>query len=225
MAKPRAKRLHLYVFRHGQTTYNRDGRFTGWLDSRLTKKGVRDSKIVARKLKNRKFQVAIYTRLTRSTQTLREVMNYHPECKKLIEDNRMMERNYGKLNGMLHDTFIRKIGKRLLKLDIYGDALEDLSPTRRKKLEKFLGTKEYELIHRGYNTPPPGGESFADVEKRVRSFLKDLKKMMKKEQVNVAISAHGNSIRLLRKIMENMSKKETQKLNIPYDTYYDYIIK
>ncbi len=219
------KTLKIYIFRHGQTTFNRDGRFTGWLDARLTRLGVRQAKIVARKLRNKKFQVAFYTRLVRSKQTLREILKYHPECKELIEDNRTIERNYGDLNGVLHDTFIRNIGKGLLKLDVYGDALENLEPKSRKKIEKFLGEEEYKLIHRGYDIHPPNGESFADVEKRVKSFIRDLIKLMKKEKVNVAISAHGNSIRLFRKIMEEASKKETTSWFIPYDKVFVYKIE
>ena len=71
-------KLKIYLFRHGQTTYNRDQMFTGFHNPKLTKLGVKQAKIIAKKLKNKKFQVAIYTRLVRSQQTLREVLKYHP---------------------------------------------------------------------------------------------------------------------------------------------------
>jgi len=58
----------------------------------------------------------------------------------------------------------------------------------------------------------------------VKSFLDDLIRLMKKEKVNVAISAHGNSIRLFRKILEKASEKETVKWSIPFDTYFEYTI-
>ena len=215
----------IYLFRHGQTTYNRDGKFTGWQNPKLTKRGIKQAKTIAKKLKNKRFQIAIHTKLERSKQTLNEVLKYHPECKKLIEDNRMIERNYGDLNGTSHESFINKIGNKLFNLDVHGDALENLSPEKRKKIEHFLGDEEYELIHRGYNIPPPGGESFADVEKRVKSFIKDLIKLIKKEKVNVVISAHGNSIRMFRKIMENSSIKDTTSWFIPYDKVFEYTIK
>lgn len=215
----------IYLFRHGQTTYNRDGKFTGWQDPKLTRLGIEHAKKIAKKLKNKKFQIAFYTKLGRSKQTLHEVLKYHPECKKLIEDNRMIERNYGDLNGTSHEAFINKIGNKIFHLDVHGDALENLSPENRKKIEKFLGEQEYDLIHRGYNIPPPKGESFADVEKRVKAFIKDLTKLIKKEKVNIVISAHGNSIRLFRKIMENSSIKETTSWFIPYDKVFEYTIK
>lgn len=191
-----ARTLHIYLFRHGQTTYNRDKRFTGFHDPPLTKLGIMQARKIAKKLKNKKFQVAFYTRLMRSKQTLKIVLKHHPKCKILKEDNRIIERNYGLLNGTIHEQFIKKYG-----------------------LEAFS------KVHRDFYTRPKKGESFADVEKRVLSFIKYLKSMMKKQKVNVAISAHGNSIRLFRKIMEKASIKETCSWTIPYDKVFDYRIK
>ena len=190
------KTYKIYFFRHGQTIFNRDGIFTGFVDSKLTKKGIEDAKIIAERLKNKKFQVAFYTRLSRSKDTLKEVLKYHPECKKLIKDDRIIERNYGKLNTHSHWEIVKK-----------------------------QGPKQYDKWHRSFDIRPPKGESFVDVERRVRAFLKDLFKFIKKEKVNVAISAHGNSIRLVRKIMEKASKKETVSWFIPYDDYFEYIVK
>jgi len=218
-------KLHIYVFRHGQTYFNRDKKFTGHVDSKLTHLGKQQAMKIAKKLKNKKFQVAYYTKLSRSKDTLKPVLKYHPECKKMILDNRMIERSYGKLQRKSHESFIEEVGKRDIKiLKERGDALENLDPKLKAKLEKLLGESEYKTIHRGYNIRPPGGESFADVEKRVKSFIIDLKKYMRRNKVSVAISAHGNSIRLFRKIMEGLSREKTQKINIPYDDYYEYVI-
>ncbi|MBS3098630.1 histidine phosphatase family protein [Candidatus Pacearchaeota archaeon] len=212
----------VFLFRHGQTTFNRDGRFTGWLDPRLTKLGEKQARIVARKLKNKKFGIAFYTRLRRSKQTLKEVLRHHPECKTIIKDDKMIERNYGNLNGVSHKSFIRGVGKKLYDLEVFGDAFEDLSKENRGKIEEFLGEEEYNLIHRGFNVPPPNGESFAMVEKRVKRFIENLKMLIRKEKTNVVISAHGNAIRLFRKIMENASQEEALKWFIPYDKVYEY---
>lgn len=191
------KKYKIYLFRHGITTFNRDGRFTGFRDAKLTKEGRRHAEIIARKLKGKKFQVAIHTRLSRSKDTLRPVLKFHPECKVILEDDRMIERSYGTLEGKFHRVVVDK-----------------------------FGVEQYELWHRGYGVKnrPPKGECFADVEKRVRSFIKDLKKFMRKHKVNVAISGHGNSIRLFRKIMEGASKEETIKWFIPYDEVFEYLV-
>lgn len=218
------KRFKIYLFRHGRTDYNVKGKFTGWKDSHLVLRGRLDARKIAKKLKKEKFEVAIRTSLSRSKETLDYVLKNHSECKKIIIDDRMIERSYGILEGTTHKSFIEKIGKRSYNLMKEGDAIENLNPRLRKKIEKFLGEKEYEAIHRGYNMKVPKGESFLDVEKRVLSFIKWLKKYMKKNKVNVAISAHGNSIRLFRKIMENSSRDVASEWFIPYDKVFVYKI-
>lgn len=187
--------LHIYLFRHGQTFYNRNSKFTGWFDSGLSKTGKEDAEIVALRLKNKKIGIAFHTSLIRSKETLKEVLKYHKNVR-LIEDDRMIERNYGKLNGETHLQVV-----------------------------KNFGYKKYDLWHRGFNHRPPKGESFEDVKKRVKPFIEDLKEIIKKEKTNIAISAHGNSIRLFRHIMENLSVKETCELYVPYDKVYEYTIE
>jgi len=188
-------RQKIYLFRHGQTFYNQNKIFTGFKDSKLTPLGFKQAGIIARKIKNKKFGVAFYTRLTRSKQTMKVILKNHPECKKLIKDDRMIERSYGSLSGKKHAIII-----------------------------KTKGQEKFDKWHRDFNTRPPRGESFADVEKRVKSFIKDLKKFVKKEKVNVAISAHGNSIRLFRKVWEKLSVKKTEEMFIPYDKVFEYVV-
>src|SRR3989339_771387 len=188
--------LKIYIFRHGQSVYNRDKRFTGWKDSKLTTLGVKQAKIIGKKLKNKKIDVAFQTHLSRSKDTLKEVLKFHPECNQIIIDDRMIERNYGKLNGHSHSSIIKQYGQ-----------------------EKF------DRWHRDYNYPPPKGESIKIVEKRVKSFIKDLIKFMKKEKVNVALSAHGNSMRPFRKYFEKLNNKQMMNLENPWDDYFVYEIK
>lgn len=187
---------HIYLFRHGQTDYNKKQIFTGWHESKLTDLGKRQAAIIAKELKNKQINIAFQTHLSRSKDTLRIILKYHPECKKIITDDRMLERNYGSLNSHYHKEIIKKFGE-----------------------------EQYEHWHRGFGDRPPKGESFADVEKRVKPFIKDLMKIIKKQKVNVAISAHGNSIRLFRKIIEHQTKEKAVQWIIPYDKYFDYKVK
>ena len=186
----------IYLFRHGQTYFNKAKRFTGDVDSKLTDRGKKDAKTVAKKLKGKNFEIAYYTHLSRSKDTLKEVLKFHPECKKLIEDDRIIERDYGDLKKKYHKTFILKYGQ-----------------------------EQFDVWHRSYDQPPPGGESIKDVEKRVNAFIKDLLKYMKKHKVNVAISAHGNSMRPFRKYFEKLTTKKMMSLENPYDEYFEYRVK
>jgi 2,3-bisphosphoglycerate-dependent phosphoglycerate mutase len=188
-------KLHIYLFRHGETNFNRSQRFTGLVNSRLTPKGIEQANLIAEKLKEKTFQIAFKTSLSRSSTSLKIVLKYHPECKKVIIDDRMIERSYGDLERKHHKTIIKKYGK-----------------------------KQFDLWHRSYDVPPPGGESIKMVEKRVLSFVKDLLTLMKREQVNVAISAHNNSMRPFRRYFENLTVNEMIALENPYDKYFDYTI-
>ncbi len=197
MAKKRKGKIcKIYLFRHGGTNYNQKKIFTGWKDSKLSPIGIKHAKAISKKLKNKRIDVAFRTRLSRSRDTLKEVLKYHPECRAIIQDDRMIERSYGKLQGMSHKKFIERYGKE--KFDIY---------------------------HRSYDVAPPGGESVKMVEKRVLSFIKDLLKFIKREKVNVAISAHGNSMRPFRRYFEHLSVKEMMKLENPWDDYFEYSVK
>src|SRR3989339_1571448 len=117
----------IYLFRHGKTIYNSKGIFTGWKDSKLASEGIGNAKKVAEILKKKKFQVAFQTRLSRSKDTLKYVLKFHPECKKIITDDRMIERSYGILEGTSHKNFIDEIGKKIVDLKIEGNAIENLS--------------------------------------------------------------------------------------------------
>lgn len=188
-------KLHIYIFRHGQTTFNRDKRFTGWLNAKLTLLGKKQAKIVANKLKNKKFNLAYTSDLSRCKDTLKEVLKLHPEGGNVFVDKRLRERSYGLLQGKTHKEIIAKYGQEM-----------------------------FDKWHRDYNFPPPKGESIKMVEKRVLSFIKDLLKTMKKEKCNVAISASGNSMRPIRKYFEHLSNNQMMKLENPWDDYFEYTI-
>jgi 2,3-bisphosphoglycerate-dependent phosphoglycerate mutase len=188
-------KLHIYLFRHGQTYFNRDKRFTGWKDSKLTPRGIEDAKKIAEKLKGKRIDVAFQTHLSRSKDTLKYVLKYHPECKTIIINDKMIERSYGKFQGLHHKTIIAKHGKEM-----------------------------FDKWHRAYDFPPPGGESVKMVEKRVMSFIKELIPFMKRNKVNVAISAHGNSMRPFRKYFEHLTLEGMMKIENPWDDYFEYEI-
>ena len=186
--------LKIYIFRHGQSEFNRDKRFTGWMDAKLTPLGVKQAEEIAEELRDKKFQIAYHTRLSRSIDTLNVVLKYHKDVK-LIHDDRMIERSYGELQERYHKDVIADVGK-----------------------------EQFDIWHRSYDVPPPGGESIKIVEKRVLDFIKDLLEKMQTEKINVAISAHGNSMRPFRRYFEKFSVEEMMKLENPYNDAFEYSI-
>ena len=189
-------RCYIYLFRHGQTVDNSNAVFSGWRDSKLDKIGIESAKIVAERLKNKRINLAFQTKLSRSKDTLKIVLKYHLECKKIITDDRMIERNYGNLQGMSHYEFVKKNGVKL-----------------------------YDEYHRSYDKAPPKGESVKMVEKRVKSFISDLLKLIKKEKINVAISAHGNSIRPFRRYFEKLTVEQMMIYYNDYDACWVYEVE
>ena len=188
-------KLHIYIFRHGETCYNRSKRFTGRVNSNLTSEGIEQANLIAEELRKKTIPIAFKTSLSRSSNSLKIVLRYHPECKRVIVDDRLIERSYGDLERKYHKTVIKKYGK-----------------------------KQFDIWHRSYDVPPPRGESMKSVEKRVLSFIKDLLALLEKEKTNVVISAHNNSMRPFRKYFENLTLKQMMALDNPYDKYFDYII-
>lgn len=189
-------KLKIYLFRHAQTYFNKSQRFTGWKDSKLTDFGKKQAIIISKKLKGKKIDIAFSSRLSRSKDTLKMVLKYHPECKKIIVDDRIIERSYGDFSGKSHNTILKEHGKAY-----------------------------FQQIHRSYDKSPPNGESIKMVEKRVNPFISDLIKFMKKNKVNVAVSAHGNSMRPFRRYFEKLSVKEMMLLENPWDDYFEYEIE
>jgi len=115
---------------------------------------------------------------------------------KVETDDRIIERNYGDLMGK--------------------------SKTKMMQKNPELAAK----YRRGYDFPPPHGESIKMVEKRVFPFCRDLVKRMKKERINIAVSAHGNSMRVMRRFFEkmNLEKMLTHENPLGMD-YAAYVIK
>ena len=141
-------KLHIYLFRHGQSYFNRAKRFTGWKDSKLTPLGKKQAKLIAKKLKNKKFQVAYQTKLSRSKDTLKPVLKYHPECKEIITDDRMIERSYGNLQGMSHKQFVKEEGKDSYKTLLHWHRIDHLEGKEKKEFIKKMGEAELKIVRR-----------------------------------------------------------------------------
>lgn len=97
----------IYLVRHGESFFNRSKRFTGWIDSRLTLKGKRQARKVAKSLKEAEFDIAYTTTLSRAEETLKYVLKYHPKTEVIVDD-RVIERNYGDLSGKFHASYVKK---------------------------------------------------------------------------------------------------------------------
>ncbi|MCX6800678.1 MAG: histidine phosphatase family protein [Candidatus Diapherotrites archaeon] len=186
-------KLTLIVFRHGETSFNKDKIFCGWINAPLNETGIAQAKALGKKLKDEKIDCGFCSDQVRGMQTLAAVLEYHQKAKVII-DHRIRERNYGIFTG------------------------------HSKIIFKQIFPRYYEEVHRGYHTAIPGGENFFQVGKRVFPFMNDLVKFMRENKCNVAISAHGNSMRLIQEYLENLSHEETSKLENSPAAYKKYCL-
>ena len=95
------------------------------------------------------------------------------------------------------------------------------------KSKKQIATMKPEWfaeIHRGYETPPPEGESLKMVENRTLPFLTELKEWLRDKHGNVAISCHGNSMRPIRRVFEHLSLKQMLQIENPQDKAVTYVL-
>ena len=185
----------IYLFRHGQTDYNAQKKFTGWLQSHLTPTGIEQAQYLAKLLKEKTFDISITPNLIRCQDTMAQVLRFHSECQINIIDDRILERNYGQLGGKFHQDII----------DQYGQ-------------------EQFDKWHRGWSDRPPEGESYADVEIRLLQFITDLRHKYQDSNRHIVICGSSNSIRLFRKIVENATVEEAVSWQIPYDQYYEYTL-
>lgn len=216
--------MNIYLFRHGRTFFNQQHRFTGWKNSRLSPAGFKDAKAIASQLKSKKIDLAFTSDLIRAQQTLREVLKYH-RFTKILVDKRLRERSYGSLQGRSHQAFIKREGKEDYKTLLHWHKIDHLNGKERGDFIRRVGEAELKVVRRSYHVRPPRGESVQDVEKRVNSFLKDLFKILRKQPVNIAISAHGNSIRPLRRYFEQLSIAEMMQIEQPFDRALSYRVR
>ncbi len=188
-----SKHPEIYVFRHGETNDNHLRVFSGWRDSKLTAKGKKQAMILAPKLKNKQIDICITSRLSRSKQTAKIVLNGKKVDYEV--DDRIIERDYGDLAGK---------SKEKLMEDDFVDAV---------KYRRF------------FDFPPPGGESLKDVKKRVFPFCRDLVDRVRKTGQNVAISCHGNSMKIIRLYFEKLEIVDVLVQENPLaQDYAEYVV-
>ncbi len=186
----------LILVRHGQSIYNVENRFTGTVDIGLTQLGKAESHEAGKKLINYKFNFAFTSTLIRAQKSLVIILNEinQPNID-IIEDKALNERDYGSLQGL----------------------------NKAETAAKY-GSEQVEIWRRSFDICPPGGESLKDTFDRVIPFYKENIESKLKENKNILIVAHGNSLRALVMYLEKINELDVASLNIPTGIPKKYII-
>lgn len=185
----------LVIVRHGQSQWNLENRFTGWIDIDLSPAGEEEARSSGEKLKNYKFDEAFTSDLKRAQRTLDIILNETGQSDIPVEkDKALNERMYGDLQGMNKDDCRQKFGDEQVK-----------------------------IWRRSYDTAPPNGESLKDTADRVLPYYFSRIEPELRKGKNILISAHGNSLRALVMHLEKLSKEEILQTEIPTGKPKEYI--
>ena len=205
----------LILTRHGQSLWNAENKFTGWVDVPLSEQGRAEATIASCKLRDYRVQVCFTSMLFRAIETaiiiLTEVDNICDGKIPIIKHDVADEDWHGwdKYNGDPSQE-LPVYPCSLLDERLYGE-LQGLKKT--ETAAKF-GQEQVQLWRRSYDVAPPGGESLEDTVKRTVPFFRDriLKHLIAGD--NVLIAAHGNSLRSIIKELENLSEEEIVKVEL-----------
>jgi len=177
----------LVLLRHGESQWNLENRFTGWVDVPLSPRGIQEAKDAGEKLRTFKFDRAFTSVLTRAIETLRLVLETIGQTGIPIEkDKALNERMYGELQGLNKAETVKKYGEQQVK-----------------------------IWRRSYDVRPPGGESLKDTAERVLPYYEQTIKPYLLKGEAILVAAHGNSLRALIMELEQLSREQVLELNVP----------
>lgn len=185
----------LILVRHGESEWNLRGIWTGLTDIGLSEKGKEQARLAGEKLKGFPIDFAFTSVLKRAKQTLNEIKSVLGLDIPTFEDKALNERDYGIYTGK-----------------------------NKWEIKKEVGDEQFQNIRRGWNIPIENGETLKDVYNRVVPYFQTEILPKLKEGKNILIVAHGNSLRALVKYLDNLTDKDIENLEIPFDRAYSYEI-
>jgi len=204
----------LILMRHGKSSWNVKNIFTGWVDVPLSMEGIEEALRAGQQLEDTKIDIAFISTLTRASMTLMialacnkvsgDAVILHPEDPKISA----WEKCYSKKtwDGILPVHVAWQLNERM-----YGE----LQGRDKKEVEQEVGKEQFVKWRRGYDTPPPSGESLKDTIERVVPYFTSSIVPHLNEGKTIAISAHGNSLRALIMHLDNISTQDIVSLEIP----------
>jgi 2,3-bisphosphoglycerate-dependent phosphoglycerate mutase len=203
---------YLILVRHGQSVWNLEKKFTGWVDVDLTENGKLEAKKSGELIKSKNINIDIYysSFQLRAINTLKLIKEILQDATISKEAWQLNERHYGALTGLNKDEMKIKLGEEKVhqfrrSWDLRPDPLDKENPYHPINIETY---KEIPI------NKIPDTESLKDTYERVLEFYKkDIENKILKN--NILISAHGNSIRALCKYLFKLDENQISKLEIP----------
>ena len=185
----------LVLIRHGQSIWNAQNRFTGWVDVDLSERGIEEAKDAGKLLENVQFDAVFASGLIRAQRTADIILEINKswDGEHVHHDSRLNERNYGDLQGR-----------------------------NKQECREQFGDEQVRLWRRSFKGQPPGGESLEMTAKRALPCLvEDIVPLLEVGET-VLVAAHGNSLRSLVMEIEGLSPEAIVEREIPTGTPMAY---
>jgi len=203
---------YLVLIRHGQSIWNLEKRFTGWVDVDLTDNGKLEAEKAGSLIKKKDISINLYysSLQLRAKNTLKIIQKVLNDEKDFIKTWEINERHYGALTGLNKIEMIKKLGEK--KVHEFRRSW-DIKPEPLSKKSSYhpINIKTYKDVPK---KNLPDSESLKDTYDRVIKFYnKEIQNKIKNK--NILISAHGNSIRALCKYLFKLDNTQISKLEIP----------
>ena len=203
---------YLILIRHGQSQWNLEKRFTGWVDVDLAPNGKLEACKAGELIKELRLNIDFFfcSYQKRAIETLNLVLNtLRIKNNNIIKSWELNERHYGSLTGLNKDEMKKKLGEKKIQefrrsWDIAPEPLNQNSPYHPLNIEIYKNVPKDKI---------PDTESLKDTFERVTKYYEE--KISDKIEKNIIIAAHGNSIRALCKYLFKISEKDISKLEIP----------
>ena len=202
---------YLVLVRHGQSVWNLEKKFTGWVDVDLTENGKSEAKKAGELINKNNLTIDLYFSSVqlRAKNTLKIIQGELKDNKVPSEAWELNERHYGALTGLNKDEMKAKLGEDKVhqfrrSWDLRPDPLNKENPYHPSNIEIYKNIPQDRV---------PSTESLKDTYERVIDFYKNKVEIVNDK--NILISAHGNSIRALCKYLFNLDNDVISKLEIP----------
>ena len=205
---------YLILVRHGQSVWNLENRFTGWVDVDLSENGIKEAEKAGQLIKNLNINLDLFfsSYLKRAIKTLEIILNNLSKSNtQIIRAWELNERHYGELTGLNKNEFKKKIGEKEIRK--FRRAW-DVSPPPIQDNNKY-NPKSEKIYSNLPSNKIPQSESLKDTYNRVVPYFDSKIAYNLKQNKNILISAHGNSLRALCKKILNISDKKISLLEIP----------
>ena len=204
----------LVLLRHGESTWNRENRFTGWTDVPLSEKGVREATEAGRLLREGAFafDVAFTSLLKRAIRTLWIALEETDRMWiPVVKDWRLNERHYGGLQGLDKAETVAKYGME--QVHVWRRSYDIPPPALTRDDERWPGRDPRYASLKPEQVPLT--ESLKDTVARFLPYWHEAIAPAVASGKRVVIAAHGNSLRALVKYLDDVSDQEITELNIP----------